>query len=297
MQAALGFAMAHLYPGDAVSSRFFHVAGMEERESERGESMFSFGCCLPGGPFDAGHAHRLAAMGFSYGEIAAAPLAAMTNEEFAALRREQQVGGLPIQAANCFLPGELSLFAPDQKEKLRGHVERVLHRAADLGIDTVVFGSEGARRIPKDTPREVGEDVIADFLTLCSRFCAQTGVTLVIEPLNKTECNVLNTVEEAARLARRLNLPQIRVLADAYHVFCEQEDFSVLSREREWLAHIHVAEPPGRMVPGADGGAYLACFGKALREAGYDGRVSIECRWEHFEAEMEQGLHFLKKSF
>lgn len=161
--------------GGCGFQQVFHVAGMEERESERGESMFSFGCCLPGGPFDAGQAHRLAAMGFAYGEIAAAPLAAMTNEEFAALRREQQVGGLPIQAANCFLPGELSLFAPDQKEKLRGHVERVLHRAADLGIDTVVFGSGGARRIPKDTPREVGEDVIADFLTLCSRFCAQTG--------------------------------------------------------------------------------------------------------------------------
>lgn len=259
--------------------------------------MFSFGCCLPGGAFDDAQAHRLAAMGFDYGEIAAAPLAAMTNEEFAALRRKQDAGGLPIRAANCFLPGELSLFVPEQREALRAHVECVLHRAAELGIETVVFGSGGARRIPENVSREAGEDTIADFLTLCSRFCEETGITLAIEPLNRKECNVLNTVKEAARLAERLNLPRIRVLADAYHVFCEQEDPAVLFQEQKWLAHIHVAEPPRRTVPGADGGTYLTRFGEALRKAGYTGRVSIECVWENFETDMKQGLAFLKSAF
>ena len=78
-----------------------------------------FGCCLPGGPYDAQRAQRLAQAGFDYAEIAAAPLAAMTQEEFAALRREQEAGGLPIRAANCFLPGELSLFDSGRQEALR----------------------------------------------------------------------------------------------------------------------------------------------------------------------------------
>ena len=33
-----------------------------------------FGCCLPGGPYDAQRAQRLAQAGFDYAEIAAAPL-------------------------------------------------------------------------------------------------------------------------------------------------------------------------------------------------------------------------------
>lgn len=256
-----------------------------------------FGCCLPGGPYDAQRAQRLAQAGFDYAEIAAAPLAAMTQEEFAALRREQEAGGLPIRAANCFLPGELSLFDPGRQEALRLHVRCVLERAAELGIGTVVFGSGGARRIPEGVAREEGEERIAEFLAMCSRVCAETGVTLAIEPLNRKECNVLNTVGEAAALARRLSLPGIRVLADAYHVFCENEELSVLSRESALLAHVHAAEPPRRVTPGADGGAYLASFGAALRGAGYDGTVSIECGWTEFETEMIRGLAFLRAHF
>lgn len=256
-----------------------------------------FGCCLPGGPYDAARAQRLLKTGFDYAEIAAAPLAGLTEEEFSSLKQEVQAGGLPVEAANCFLPGELSLFREEQKDALSAHVRTVLHRAAALGIRVVVFGSGGARRIPDGVSREKGSAVIADFLALCDRVCAETGVTLAIEPLRREECNVLNTVGEAAALLRPLGLPHVRLLADAYHVFCENEPLSVLVQEKDRLVHIHAAEPPRRVTPGADGGDYLRRFAAALREAGYDGRVSIECGWTEFEKEMEQGLLFLRSCF
>ena len=253
-----------------------------------------FGCCLPGGPYDAERAERLLGMGFDYAELAAAPLAGLTDGEFAALKREVQAGGLPVETANCFLPGELSLFREDQRDALAAHVRAVLRRAAAFGIRVVVFGSGGARRIPDGVSRETGEAVIADFLALCDGVCAETGVTLAIEPLRREECNVLNTVGEAAALLRPLGLSHVRLLADAYHVFCEDEPLSVLEREKELLVHIHAAEPPRRVTPGADGGDYLRRFAAALRGAGYHGRVSIECGWTDFEKEMAQGLAFLR---
>ena len=59
-----------------------------------------FGCCLPGGPYDAERAERLLGMGFDYAELAAAPLAGLTDGEFAALKREVQAGGLPAQPSS-----------------------------------------------------------------------------------------------------------------------------------------------------------------------------------------------------
>lgn len=253
-----------------------------------------YGCCLPGGPCDAARAQRLLRMGFDYAEIAAAPLGAMREEEFATLCREVRAGGLPVETANCFLPGELSLFAPQQAQALRGHVTRVLHRAAELGIRVIVFGSGGARRIPEGVSREAGEEALCAFLAWCGALCRETDVTLAVEPLRRAETNLLNTVEETARLLRPLGLSRVRLLADAYHVFCEEEPLSHLAGAAELLAHVHVAEPPRRVTPGADGGEYLARFTAALRGAGYGGRISIECGWTDFEAEMEQGLAFLR---
>ena len=49
------------------------------------------------------------------------------------------------------------------------------------------------------------------------------------------------------------------------------------------LAHVHVAGP-GRRPPRAD--PELHAFFAALRDAGYSGDCSIECRWEDFAAEV-----------
>ena len=44
------------------------------------------------------------------------------------------------------------------------------------------------------------------------------GIRIAIEPLSYREDNVINTVSDAVRLARSVNLPSVGVLADYYHV-------------------------------------------------------------------------------
>ncbi len=131
-----------------------------------------FGCCLPGGPYDAQRAQRLAQAGFDYAEIAAAPLAAMTPEEFAALRREQEAGGLPIRAANCFLPGELSLFDSGRQEALRLHVRCVLERAAETPYSAA---SEAASEVSPEASSDTASDAAPDAV---SEEPSLTGVPL-----------------------------------------------------------------------------------------------------------------------
>ena len=62
------------------------------------------------------------------------------------------------------------------------------------------------------------------------------------------------------------------------------------------LAHAHVAEREERTPPGRHGDdlrPYLA----ALPRAGYDGRLSIECTWRAFPAEVGPAIATLRRQW
>jgi sugar phosphate isomerase/epimerase len=103
--------------------------------------------------------------------------------------------------------------------------------------------------------------------------------SIAIEPLNRKETNVVNGVAEGIAVAERVALPSVRVLSDLYHVAEEDEPLADTAAAGAMLAHTHIAEPGSRHVPrpGAHEETYAAFLG-ALRQAGYDGRLSLECR-------------------
>ena len=101
------------------------------------------------------------------------------------------------------------------------------------------------------------------------------GVTVVVEPLNRQECNVLTTVRECAALVREVAHPGVRLLVDAYHLLRDNDSPEDIAAHGDLLAHVHIATGCNRLAPGAEP-CELAPFFAALAKAGYDGRVSIE---------------------
>ncbi|MGI5894822.1 MAG: sugar phosphate isomerase/epimerase family protein [Candidatus Merdivicinus sp.] len=274
--------------------------------------MIKFGCCLPGASFmpqgegqvppSAEKVMRegtqtVLEAGYRYSETGAGFLGRLTEEEVSRLEEAHAQGKLPLEVCNSFIPGDLPILDPSKQQDLCVYVEKILSRASRLGIGIMVFGSGAARRIPDGMSREEGIAGIHKFLRMCNEYGEKYGVTIAIEPLNSSECNVLNTVAEGAKMVHTLNLPRVRLLADAFHMYCEKEDLSILKKEAEILVHIHVAEPPARVYPGRDGGEYLKQFAAALKDAGYDGRVSVECGYQDFEREIEPARVFLEEAF
>lgn len=87
----------------------------------------------------------------------------------------------------------------------------------------------------------------------------------------------------------------------------ENEDFGALRYARDKLIHIHFSNPTAKDSPNggkmkrifpAEGDGYnYAPFAEAVKEAGYDGRMSIEANCINFEAEAAEGLKMMKKLF
>lgn len=230
-----------------------------------------FGWCAP-----LDQAATLAAIGYDYIEF---PLAPFGLEDAAALAdAKAAISASPLAtSASCvFLARDLRVVGPDADiPRYRNYIGYAVELLVHAKADVIVYGSGWARNIPDGYDRARGEAEFVASLDLAAEALKGSGTTLVIEPLNTRESNVANSVSEGTRFARAVNRPEVRVLADFYHMDEEKEPLGTLEDNAHWLRHIHVADT-GRLNPGTGQYPYPE-FVRCLRNAGYAHRISVEC--------------------
>ncbi len=251
-----------------------------------------FGCCAP---IDS--AAEVQVAGFDYLEAAVVSLLPDEDEAaFAPILEQYRASPIPVQAFNLFLPRDLKIVGPDvDQTRMRQYVQRALTRLQTIGATIAVFGSGGSRNIPANFSRPEAIEQIICFLNVVADAADETDVVLAIEPLNRKESNVINSVAEGVEIAQQVNRASVRVLADFYHMDEDDEPLNHIVECKDWLAHVHVADT-GRGAPGTGKYPYPV-FVDNLRQAGYDGMVSIECHWDDFSVEAGPAGQFLRQVF
>ena len=121
---------------------------------------------------------------------------------------------------------------------------------------------------------------------------AKYDITVVIEPLNSKECNFINSVREATDIARVAGHPNIAVLADIYHMAVDSEGPESIRYAGKLLRHCHIAELKGRKMPGTNNYDFTPYF-KALKDINYQGRLSLEGRWDNFDEQLPGVIAYL----
>jgi sugar phosphate isomerase/epimerase len=217
------------------------------------------------------------------------------EEAFQAELARIQAAPLPATVANCFVPGNLKITGPEADlSQLEPYVETALSRAQRAGIEMIVFGSGGARRIPEGFDREQAWGQLVDFGKMVGPIAAEHEVTVVVEPLNVRECNVLTTVGESGRYVMDVNHPNFLLLVDAYHWLRDEDSFDDILQYGPLLRHVHVATEASRLPPGFEPCDFGEFF-RALKLTDYDGPVSIEGRWEDIEAQAAEAYVHLAR--
>ncbi len=203
------------------------------------------------------------------------------DTEWQKILAEAKACPLPILACNNFIPGSLkSTGEGANHEGILQYVETAFKRAQQVGIKVIVFGSSGSRRLEGDFPKEQASEQFVALLKKMGPLAQLYGVTIVVEPLRRQECNFINTVVEGAAIVEKVNHPHIRLLFDIYHMLQNGEDPNDLKKIGPLLAHGHIAEKEKRSAPGVMGDDFRPFFA-ALKATGYSGRISIEGRWEN----------------
>lgn len=222
------------------------------------------------------------------------------QEEFEEFWQEARQLLVPIEVANSLLPADLTVVAtpsrPVDTKRLARYMKTVLQRAEQVGIRIIAFGSGSARACPPGYNRADAVQQVGAHLSQWSDWAQKQGVQIVLEPLRYEETNTLNTVAEAGTLVASIGKPAARLLADVYHMACNNESPEDILHWASLLSHVHVAEKQDRAAPGRYGEDFRLYF-SALRQADYDRSISIECSWQNFAAEVGPAIETLREQW
>ena len=215
------------------------------------------------------------------------------EENFAEIFTRFKEADFPIYACNSFLPSSLKSVGPDPRhDEILMYAETAFDRASRVGIEIIVFGSSGSRNIPEGFDRKQAELQFVQLLKRMGPVAKRFDIVVCVEPLNRKESNFINSLSEGAEIVSLVDHPNIRLLADIYHMAREGESPEEIIKAGRYLRHCHIAEKKKRTPPGKakdDFTGYL----QALKRINYAGRISVECRWKDLTEELPVAIAYM----
>ncbi len=281
------------YASVAGGALFANAAlGFDEDKPTAGRFAPAIGVCT-----SVRNAEILKASGATYIEEGVRRLLIPDKPEsaFAEKLEAARVCGLPILAANGFLPGSLKCVGPDaDHEGVLRFAQIAFVRAARAGIKVIVFGSGNSRAIPEGFDRRQAELQFVALLGKMAMLAEPHDVTVTIEPLNRGEVNFINSVEEGAKLVSAAHHPNMKLMADVFHMLREDEPAQHIRDAGDLIRHAHIAEKRKRTPPGVDGDDFTPYL-QAFKDIGYTGCISMECGWSDFDAQIPVAVETLRE--
>ena len=239
--------------------------------------------------------------GFDYMETGFNSVASMSDGDFLSLYSALSESGIKCEAANCFLPGEMSVTGKNvDYDALYKFIEKGFERCKKLGTEIVVFGSGRARDV-KDgySLRECCLQTVHFLKDTVAGLCDKYDIDLAIEPLCRQETGVINTLKEACITASMTDSGRIHVLADIYHMLESGDDYANILAVGSDLIHAHISYPVStgrhkRVYPNEKYGFDYSEFIDNLKMVGCP-RVSIEGSTDDFENDLISSYEVMKK--
>lgn len=167
----------------------------------------------------------------------------------------------------------LSLTHPDPQVRCLAvaRIKSHIRLAAQLNAVVIIGLIRGKRE--ESVTCEQAETWLQGALEECAG--QDPSVKLVIEPINRYETNLLNSVDESLRFVGRVGAKNVGLLLDTFHMNIEEPCLlSSIESAAAHLLHFHVADS-NRWYPGAGHIDFPGVLSR-LERVGYQGYLSAE---------------------
>ncbi|NJD60945.1 MAG: sugar phosphate isomerase/epimerase [Anaerolineales bacterium] len=210
----------------------------------------------------------------------------------------------------------ISSSDPAIRDNSRRYIHWMIDAAAQTGSPVIcgpMYSAVGKPHLEDDRARAVEWSTAVLELRDCCDFASLNGVKLALEPLNRFETDMINTVSQGLNFIQDVGRDNIGFHLDTFHMHLEEKNSAEAIRlAGNRIFHFHACEND-RGVPGT-GQVHWQEIAQALKSANYQGQVVIEsftsqvkeiaravCIWREIapsqDAIAQQGLQFLKTLF
>lgn len=250
------------------------------------------GCCINANEIDYAAQYEI-----DFIDLNGSELANMTEEEVRALAEKLKELHLPCVGIHSSVPGSIRLNGPDyDEEPLREHFRSLRKRLDLLGVQIAGIGSPGSRKLPEGYSREMADQQMIRTLTIAAEELPQQYVLL--ESLNTSETNYINSSAEAYDVVSRVSTQSVGLLLDFYHFARCNDDLSMLTPEcAKKVGYLHVADPFERRYPSEQTDK---AFGKVIQDAVKlvpCDMIAVEAVRGDGKPELPDALAYLKELF
>ncbi|GEO06200.1 sugar phosphate isomerase [Adhaeribacter aerolatus] len=191
----------------------------------------------------------------------------------------------------------LTLTDPNQEIRKQSisFIIDMISFGAQFGAPAIIGSMQG--NVVPGVERERALEWLAEGLTILGIYAEARGVTLIYEPLNRYETNLINRLEEGTAFINALATINVKLLADLFHMNIEEASLPESIRAYGTsIGHVHFADSNRRPV--GLGHTNITDIAAALREINYQGYVSAEAfPWPNPDEAAKQTIESFKQYF
>lgn len=222
---------------------------------------------------------------------------------FCELKEAVRESGVPVTSVCGGYRGWIGDFVDYRRKTALEDIKIILNRSKELGALGIVvpaaWGMFSFRLPPMVAPRPIEEDtkVLIDSLRELDAEGEKTQTKILLEPLNRYEDHMLNTIDDVGNLIIKGGFKNVLIMADFFHMNIEEKNIAVsLSKWKDYIGHVHIADSH-RYQPGDGHMDFVSGF-EALKDNNFSGVMAFECRvtGEDPYSEYKKSVDYIKES-
>jgi hydroxypyruvate isomerase len=164
---------------------------------------------------------------------------------------------------------------PARRDEFRRSVADALDYAEVINV-SMVHAMAGV--LPPDRRSHIYWDCYVENLAYAAQEAKKRGVRVIVEPMSAGAVRdyFISTPDQAAHAIAEAGGNNLGLLLDVFHIVSAGLDVhQQIAKHAELIAHVHIADFPGRHEPGS-ATLDFAAIGRSLTNAGYHGRLGCE---------------------
>jgi D-psicose/D-tagatose/L-ribulose 3-epimerase len=225
---------------------------------------------------DAWAFDRAADLGYDILEVCIEDPASLTPEW---LVEQSKRTGVAVGICGAFgLDRDVSDPDPRRREQGIAYLRHCVDVAAAVDSPHVagpMFSATGRAELLEPAERQSRWQHAVESLRTVADYAGQRDVRLAIEPLNRFETDMVNTVDQGLKLCDDVGRENVGLLVDTFHMNIEEKQIeAAVRRAGDRIFHVQVSEND-RGTPGSGHVPWGAVF-DSLSDIGYSGQIVVE---------------------